>query len=48
MFTVIPMKFFRMWSESRTVYHLEQAPQGSDHSTKPTEVQEAFEQCYQK
>lgn len=26
MFTVNPMKFFRIWSKSRTEYHLEQAP----------------------
>lgn len=27
---------------------LEQAPQGSDHSTKPTGIQEVFGQCSQK
>lgn len=47
MFTLIPVKFFRIWSESRTVYHLEQAPQGSGNSTRPTEVQKLFEQCCQ-
>lgn len=47
MFTLIPVKFFRIWSESTTVYHLEQAPQGSGSSTRPTEVQKLFEQCCQ-